>query len=116
MALIFGSPNKKTGRKESDSQDHRIAMAKEAYRSGKFKIVTTEAVPNNEVLGTFGLIVCRSYNFDNAFYGLIAQALDVNADTILAYRESISFHPEGDKYYSCFGTAVRIKKQKKVRV
>ncbi|XPV77178.1 MAG: hypothetical protein ACNI27_04460 [Desulfovibrio sp.] len=116
MALMFGSPTKRSGRKEQDSQDHRVARAKDFYLSGKFKIVTTDTVPNHEVQGTFGLIVCRSYNFDNAFYGLIAQAMDVNADAILAYRENITFHPEGDKFYACYGTAVRIKKQKKVRV
>jgi hypothetical protein len=24
----------------------------------------------------------------------------------------VAFHPEGDKYYSCYGTAVRMKKTK----
>jgi hypothetical protein len=25
---------------------------------------------------------------------------------VVTYRESIAFHPEGDKHYSCYGTAV----------
>ncbi|WP_027720922.1 hypothetical protein [Maridesulfovibrio zosterae] len=113
MALMFGSPSRK-GRKsvEDAKKDQRLEMARNIYLAGKIKIVTTEVVPNREVTGTFGLIVCRSYNFDNAFYGLIAQAIDANADAILSYRESVSFHPEGDKFYSCYGTAVRLKKIK----
>ncbi len=114
MALMFGSPSRKgRGRSVEDAKkDQRLDMARNLYLGGRVKIVTTEIVPNREVVGTFGLIVCRSYNFDNAFYGLIAQAIDANADAILGYRESVSFHPEGDKFYSCYGTAVRLKKKK----
>ena len=111
MALLFGAPTRKLS-KTDDGQDVRLAQAREAYLAGKIKIVTTDMVPNQEVAGTFGLIVCRGFVFDNAFHGLIAQALDVNADAILAYRESVAFHPEGDRYYSCYGTAVRLKIKK----
>ncbi|WP_319765155.1 hypothetical protein [Maridesulfovibrio sp.] len=116
MALMFGSPSRKPSRTIEDAKkDQRLDMARTLYLGGKVKIVTTEEVPNREVMGTFGLIVCRSYNFDNAFYGLIAQAIDANADAIVGYRESVSFHPEGDKFYSCYGTAVRLKKIKQTK-
>ena len=109
MAL-FNSGSRKAKPVEEDTKYvPRLSHAKDPYMAGRFKNVTVDSVPAREVLGTFGLIVCRSYNFDNAFYGLIAQALEVNADAILAYRESVAFHPEGDKYYSCYGTAVRLK-------
>ena len=111
MALMFGAPGKKAPR-DDIKMDHRLSMAREVYMAGNVKIVTTESVPNQEVQGVFGLIVCRSYNFDTAFYGLIAQAIDVNADAIVGYRESVAFHPEGDKHYSCYGTAVRMKRKK----
>ncbi|WP_027180066.1 hypothetical protein [Maridesulfovibrio bastinii] len=112
MALIFGNPSRK-GRTniEEAKKDQRLEMARNLYLGGKINIVTTQEIPNRQVAGTFGLIVCRSYNFDNAFYGLIAQAMDANADAILSYRENVAFHPEGDKYYSCYGTAVRMKKK-----
>lgn len=113
MALIFGSPKKQNSRGDDMKQDHRLKLAKDLYMAGKIKIMTTETVPGRDIHSAFGLIVCRSYIFDNAFYGLMAQALDVNADAIVGYRESVSFHPEGDKYYSCYGTAVRLKKNKK---
>lgn len=109
MALLFSPRGQKM---KEETQDPRLAQAKEAYLAGKIRIVTTSHMPNREVQGTFGLIVSRSYIFDNAFYGLVAQALEVNADCILAYSESVAFHPEGDKYYSCIGTAVRLKAPK----
>jgi uncharacterized protein YbjQ (UPF0145 family) len=111
MALLFGAQPRKL-QKTDDGQEVRLAQARDAYLGGRIKIVTTEEVPNQEVAGTFGLIVCRGFVFENAFHGLIAQALDVNADAILAYRESVAFHPEGDRYYSCYGTAVRLKIKK----
>jgi len=111
MALLFGSP-KKTGNKEDGKLDHRLTLAKDMYMAGNIKIMTTENIPGRDIQSAFGLLVCRSYTFDNAFYGLMAQAVDVNADAIVGYRENISFHPEGDKYYSCYGTAVRMKKIK----
>lgn len=106
---IFNKGAKTKPVEEDAKSDPRLGHAKDVYMGGRFKIVTLDTIPAREVLGTFGLIVCRSYNFDNAFNGLIAQALEVNADAILGYRESVAFHPEGDRYYSCYGTAVRLK-------
>jgi len=105
---IFKGPKAKPA-EEDLKPEPRVAQAKDVYMGGRFKIVTLDAIHGRDVLGTFGLIVCRSYNFDNAFYGLISQALEVNADAILGYRESVAFHPEGEKYYTCYGTAVRLK-------
>nr|WP_321257652.1 hypothetical protein [uncultured Pseudodesulfovibrio sp.] len=112
MSLIFGSQKRQNIAREDVKVDQRMKLAKDMYMAGKIKIMTTEAIPGREILSAFGLIVCRSYVFDNAFYGLMAQAIDVNADAIVGYRETVSFHPEGDKYYSCYGTAVRMKKVK----
>ncbi len=108
MAIFKGNKTKPI-EEDVSKTDPRLGQAKDVYMGGRFKIVTLDAIHGREVLGTFGLIVCRSYNFDNAFYGLIAQALEVNADAILGYRESVAFHPEGERYYSCYGTAVRLK-------
>ena len=113
MTLFFGAPNKKSlGGREEARRDARQEQAKDAYMGGKIKIVTTDSLEGRELQWTFGLIVCRGYNFDNAFYGLLAQAMEVNADAVVGYREHVAFHPEGDKYFSCYGTAVRLKPKK----
>lgn len=113
MGLLFGGPSKNTRRSLEDAKkDQRIEMAREMYMNGRIKLVTTEIVYGKEIQWTFGLIVSRSYNFEKAFYGLVAQAMDANADAVVGYREHVSFHPEGDRYYSCYGTAVRFKTKK----
>ncbi|MFW5837699.1 MAG: hypothetical protein ACOCVM_06790 [Desulfovibrionaceae bacterium] len=112
MALLFGAPNRKVRPKEDSRKDQRLELAREVYQSGKIKIVTTEDIQGRDVQWTFGLIVCRSFIFDKAFYGLISQILDVNADAIIGYREHVAFHPDGDKFFSCYGTAVRLKPKK----
>jgi uncharacterized protein YbjQ (UPF0145 family) len=104
---LFGAQMKKKsliGGEEEFQQ--RNAATKEAYQTGKFKIVTTERIEGRDIKFVFGLVVCRSFNFENAFYGLIARAMDAGADAVIGYRETIAFHPEGDKHYSCYGTAV----------
>ncbi len=112
MALLFGAPNRKVRPKEDSRKDQRLELAREVYQSGKIKIVTTEDIQGRDVQWTFGLIVCRSFIFEKAFYGLISQILDVNADAIIGYREHVAFHPDGDKFFSCYGTAVRLKPKK----
>jgi hypothetical protein len=104
--VIFGKGAKRMGGGQEDNLDARYLAAKEAYQAGRFKIATTETIPLRQIKFAFGLVVCRSFNFENAFYGLISRAMDAGADAVVTYRESIAFHPEGDKHYSCYGTAV----------
>ncbi len=70
MALIFGSPKRQGAPKEDIKNDQRLKLAKDMYMAGKMKLMTTETIPGREIQSAFGLIVCRSYMFDNAFYAL----------------------------------------------
>lgn len=108
--VLFGT--RKTAR-ESGEDESRFEPAREAYFSGKIKIVTTDGIPGREVKFVFGLVVARGYNPDNAFFGLVSRALEAGADAIVGYRESVAFHPEGDKHYSCYGTAMMLEPLKR---
>ena len=99
---LFGSGK----RQNTQEVEPRFEQAREIYMQGKFKIVTTEHIENRSVKFVFGLVVTRGYNPDNAFFGLISRAIENGADAILGYRESVAIHPDGDKHYSCYGTAV----------
>ncbi len=110
--MIFGGGKKLKNVGDDESRDQLHDQAREAYLGGKFKIVTTEAIEGREVRLVFGLVVARGYNFDTAFYGLIARAMDAGAEAILGYRENVAFHPEGDRFYSCYGTAVMLQPKK----
>ena len=72
MALFSG---KKRVREVIDD-DVRYDEARDGYFSGKVKIVTTENIPGRDVRFVFGLVVSRGYNPDNAFFGMIKNALD----------------------------------------
>jgi uncharacterized protein YbjQ (UPF0145 family) len=106
--MAFFGPRKRTETRDDDGRrDQKIETARETYMSGKFKIVTTENIEGREVRWVYGLVFARSYNFDTAFFGMISRAVEVGADAVLGYRESVAFHPEGEgeRYYSCYGTA-----------
>jgi uncharacterized protein YbjQ (UPF0145 family) len=110
--MIFGGSKKFKSAGEDESRDLQNDQARDAYLSGKFKIVTTDSIDGRDVKLVFGLVVARGYNFDTAFYGLIARAMDAGAEAVLGYRENVAFHPEGDRFYSCYGTAVMLQPKK----
>lgn len=99
--VFFGNKKQAKG-----GDDPRYDEVREAYVGGRIKVVTTDRIEARDTKWVFGLVVTRSYNPDNAFFGMISQALEAGADAIVGYRESVCFHPEGDKHYTCYGTAV----------
>ena len=110
--MIFSGGRKKAVMDEEPGRDQVVEQAREAYLGGQFKIVTTERLEGREARLVFGLVVARGYNFDTAFYGLIARAMDAGAEAILGYRENVAFHPEGERFYTCYGTAVMLQHKK----
>lgn len=108
MALFSGKK-----KNAPDGEEQRYESARQAYFNGKIKIVTTERIEGRDVKWVFGLVASRSFSADTAFYGLINSALEAGADAILGYRESVAFHPEGERHYSCYGTAVFLEPVKK---
>ncbi len=57
-----------------------------------------------------GLVSGRGFDSECAFYGLTASAIDIGADAIIGYQENVAFHPDGSRYFSCYGTAVVLEK------
>jgi uncharacterized protein YbjQ (UPF0145 family) len=110
--MIFGGSKKYKSAADDELRDQQNDQARDSYLSGKFKIVTTDSIDGRDVKLVFGLVVARGYNFDTAFYGLIARAMDAGAEAVLGYRENVAFHPEGDRFYSCYGTAVMLQPKK----
>ncbi|NJB67195.1 uncharacterized protein YbjQ (UPF0145 family) [Desulfobaculum xiamenense] len=84
-----------------------ISIAKDLFISGKFPVVTTKDIPAKTVKRVIGLAAYRGYDMEQAFYGMITRAISNGANAIVGYRENVAFHPDGSKYISCYGTAVR---------
>ncbi len=96
-------------RPESDSANKdKIEAARDLFTSGQFQVVTTRDMPGKSVRRIIGLAAFRGYDMEQAFYGMITRALTNGANAIVGYQENVAFHPDGSKYISCYGTAVRV--------
>ena len=101
MLSLLKRPENNTPQKE------KLDSAKDLFTSGQFQVVTTKEMPGKEVRRIIGLAAYRGYDMEQAFYGMITRALSNGANAIVGYRENVAFHPDGSKYISCYGTAVR---------
>ena len=88
-------------------QKEKIESAKDLFTHGQLQVVTTKEMPGKTVRRIVGLAAFRGYDMEQAFYGMITRALSNGANAIVGYRENVAFHPDGSKYISCYGTAVR---------
>ncbi len=107
MFFLLGG-NEKKGRKAersagiSDASDR----VREVFLAGRFPVVTTHQVEGRRIAKVLGLVCCRGFDSDEAFFGMAARAMNKGAQAIVGYNENVAFHPDGSKYFSCFGTAV----------
>ncbi len=102
--------NEKKNKKDS-SQNENIREAKELFNMGRFPVVTTQLIENRPIAKVLGLVCCRGFDSEEAFYGMAAMAVNKGAQGIIGYNENIAFHPDGSKYFSCFGTAVMFERE-----
>ena len=107
MFFLLGGHEKKGRKAErsagvSDASDR----VREIFLAGRFPVVTTHQVEGRRIAKVLGLVCCRGFDSDEAFFGMAARAMNKVAQAIVGYNENVAFHPDGSKYFSCFGTAV----------
>lgn len=106
MFFLLGSNDKK--HRKSDSRpikNDSNAKVREIFQSGRFPVVTTHHVEGKRIMKVLGLVCCRGFDSDEAFFGMTARAMNKGAQAIVGYTENVAFHPDGSRYFSCFGTA-----------
>ncbi len=108
MLFLLGdmSKKKKKTTEERPVQNTNTNRAKEIFLSGRFPVVTTHQVEGRKILKVLGLVCCRGFDSEEAFFGMASRAIGKGAQAIVGYSENVAFHPDGSKYFSCFGTAV----------
>lgn len=111
MLFLLGGNEKKA--KKASPQTENMSRVKEIFHEGRFPVVTTEIVEGRKVGKVLGLVACRGYDSDEAFFGMAARAVNKGAQAIIGYQENIAFHPDGSKFFSCYGTAVQFEKPKR---
>ncbi len=107
MFFLLGGHDKKSRKAErtvgiSDAS----ARVREVFLAGRFPVVTTHQVEGRRIAKVLGLVCCRGFDSEEAFFGMAARAMNKGAQAIVGYNENVAFHPDGSKYFSCFGTAV----------
>jgi len=111
LSFFSGAEKKSRDRHEELKRGARLKNAKELFFTGKFPVVTTPGIEGRGIRKVLGLVSGRGFDSECAFYGLTASALDIGADAIIGYQENVAFHPDGSRYFSCYGTAVILERE-----
>ena len=107
MFFLLGGHDKKSRKAERTvGISDATARVREVFLAGRFPVVTTHQVEGRRIAKVLGLVCCRGFDSDEAFFGMAARAMNKGAQAIVGYNENVAFHPDGSKYFSCFGTAV----------
>ena len=110
MLFLLGGDKKK--QKVQEKTIENLERVKEIFLAGRFPVVTTTDLDENrKVNKVLGLVVCRGYDSEETFFGMAARAVNKGAQAIIGYQENVAFHPDGSKYFTCYGTAVQYELQ-----
>ncbi len=112
MLFLMSGGDKKKGKKRGAAMSENYERVRELFTSGKFPVVTTECIEGRGIEKVLGLVACRGYDSDEAFFGMTTRAVNKGAQAIIGYQENVAFHPDGSKFFSCYGTAVQLEKSK----
>lgn len=110
MLFLMNSGEKKKGKKRGAAMGENYEKVRELFTSGRFPVVTTESIEGRTIDKVLGLVACRGYDSDEAFFGMTTRAVNKGAQAIIGYQENVAFHPDGSKFFSCYGTAVQFEK------
>ena len=73
MFMLLGGNEKKT-RKEA-ARDESLERVKELFGAGRFPVVTTQVFEGRPIAKVLGLVCCRGFDSEEAFFGMAALAL-----------------------------------------
>ncbi|MDR2076195.1 MAG: hypothetical protein LBP61_04600 [Desulfovibrio sp.] len=105
MLFLLGGEKKK---KVQERRVENLDRVKEIFFAGRFPVVTTPDLEEGRKVGkVLGLVVCRGYDSEEAFFGMAARAVNKGAQAIVGYQENVAFHPDGSKFFTCYGTAIQ---------
>ncbi|MDR2574523.1 MAG: YbjQ family protein [Desulfovibrio sp.] len=106
MFFLLGGSEKKSRKAEKTLDSDIMTKAREIFLTGRFPVVTTHQIKGRRIVKVLGLVCCRGFDSEEAFFGMTGRAMSKGAQAIIGYNENVAFHPDGSKYFSCFGTAV----------
>jgi len=106
LSLFTGAARQGKDPHDELKSGQRLQNAKEMFYSGRLPIVTTPSVKGRKIKKVLGLVHGRGYDAECALFSLVASVMEMGGDGIIGYQEAVAFHPDGSKFFSCYGTAV----------
>lgn len=106
MFFLMGGDKKGKKSEKTTKTGGNTQRVKEIFHAGRFPVVTTHQVEGRRIAKVLGLVCCRGFDSEEAFFGMAARAMNKGAQAIVGYSENVAFHPDGSKYFTCYGTAV----------
>lgn len=106
MFFLMGNDKKSKKSEKPHKPSADSIRVREIFQTGRFPVVTTHQVEGRKIAKVLGLVCCRGFDSEEAFYGMAARAMKKGAQAIVGYNENVAFHPDGSKYFTCYGTAV----------
>lgn len=106
MFFLLGGDKKKGKGEKPGKLSADNMRVREIFHAGRFPVVTTHQVEGRKIAKVLGLVCCRGFDSEEAFFGMAARAMKKGAQAIVGYSENVAFHPDGSKYFTCYGTAV----------
>ncbi len=110
MFFLMGN-NDKSEKKAKRPYNDNTSNVKELFRLGRFPVVTTQEIEGRKIAKVLGLVCCRGFDADEAFFGMATMAQNKGGQAIIGYNENVAFHPDGSKFFSCFGTAIMFERE-----
>ncbi len=110
MFFLMGN-NDKNEKKMKKIHSDNTTNVKELFRLGRFPVVTTQEIEGRQIAKVLGLVCCRGFDADEAFFGMATMAQNKGGQAIIGYNENVAFHPDGSKFFSCFGTAIMFERE-----
>ena len=91
MFFLLGGHDKKSRKAErtvgiSDAS----ARVREVFLAGRFPVVTTHQVEGRRIAKVLGLVCCRGFDSEEAFFGMAARAMNKGAQAIVGYNENVA--------------------------
>ncbi len=77
MFFLLGGNDKKVRKTEKQMRmSDSTARVRNVFLAGRFPVVTTHHVEGRRIAKVLGLVCCRGYDSDEAFFGMAGRALN----------------------------------------
>ena len=73
MFMLLGGNEKKV--QKETAQSDKLAKVKELFSTGRFPVVTTQVFEGRAIAKVLGLVCCRGFDSEEAFFGMAAMAI-----------------------------------------